>query len=703
MTRLPFALLLATALLFSTAAPAADPPPKAPIDEPLPKGAKARLGSLAYRAPYSMRPPAVSPDGKWIALASDVGGGWQILLADTGRVERELQATGQALDLVGFSADSRRLAAWGAREKGSAGCRVWDLASGKDVGAQDLLHHINRNLGGSVSLSADGRFVADTQAIHTAEIPRHLLAKVWEVESGKEVCSVKILANNVGYVAISPDGKQLVTWGNYTVKSVQGVNEAGEDPNQILQIWDVAKGKETARIQTTSFYARKATFSPNGKLLATGSDPMEVWDTTTGKRVHTLLARKYQGKAVAFSPDGKTLAGVGHTGWVELWEVESGRRLSSCQCAAGTPLGVAFPPGGPPFAYGRDGQAVRFWQLSDGRQITPTEGHTDRVVALAFTPDSRSLVSVGADSRVLRWDVATGRQLNRIALDGDRERKTYPGSQELHSAVLFPGGKRLATFGERQTAPTTYDLTTGNEEFTLQGGGTGPSPVAVSPDGTRVASFGTKRNKPNDEQTLLMVWDVVTGAVLLEKPVDSTSGLSVGFTADGRRVVASAQNEVTAWELATGKALGRSVFSQTKHPVRVAAGPDERSVLVDLGDRELIVWDVNTAKTLRTIADVFPSGKRQDGFVVPPGAAPTVSPDGKLLAVGTHSLLLNEYLPKDGIVRVVELASGRVKHEFRRHRSVITALAFSPDGKTLASGSADTTVLLWDLTAIPKP
>lgn len=634
MTSLRPALLAAIALLFPAAAPAADPP-KWPADAPLPKGATARLGSSVYRAPYSMRPPAVSPDGKWIALASDVGGGWQLLRADTGRVERAWKASDHALELVGFSGDGRRLAAWETRERGGGACRVWDVATGKDVGNLNILDVAGRE---DVRLSADGEHAVGTQAVHTAEVPRHLLAKVWEVKSGKEICSVKMLANDVGYVALSPDGTRLAAWGNYSVNGVHRLNAAGEDPNQILQLWDVATGKETARIQTTSFYAHKVAFSPDGKLLATGGDPMELWDATTGKRVRTLLARKYQGKAVAFSPDGKTLAGVGHTGWVELWEVETGRPAGAVRCGGGTPLGVAFPPGGPPLAYGRDGQAVRLWQLPDGRAATPTDGHTDRVVALTFAPDGRSLVSVGADNRVLRWDVATGRQSNRIALDGDQDRKTWPGSQELLTAALFPGGRRIAAGGQQQ-AVTVYDLATGNEEFTLRWEGGNLSHAAVSPDGTRVASFGTRRDMANRGQGVLVVWDATTGAVLLEEPVASTSGLSAGFTADSRRVVASAGKplpdrtsgyEVAAWELATKKPLGRTDFPQAKHPVRVAAGPDARSVVVDLGDGEVIVWDVNTAKVVRTILGVFPCGPRS-GFVVPVGAPPTVSPDGRLL------------------------------------------------------------------------
>ncbi len=644
-------------------------------------------------------------------MAADGGRIWRILRTETGRVERELKASGgSALDLVGFSADSRRLAAWGTRVEGGAGCQVWEVATGKNVGDQGILKGVESR--SSARLSADGQLASGTVAVHTSEIPRHVLAKVWEVESGKEVCSIGMLANGIGYTTISPDGKQLATWGSYSPKDAHHPTDEEIEANKTVQLWDVTTGKPTARFHGMTGHAHTAVFSPDGKILVTGGDPTELWDTATGKRIRTLRARQYQGKSFAFSPDSKTLAGVGHTGWVELWDVASGLPVGVGRCEAGSPLGVVFPANGPPLAYGQDGQAVRLWQLPEGRPLTSTEGHTDRVVAIAFSSDNRSLVSVGADNRVLRWDLGTGRQSVRIGLDGDQGRNLWPGSQELLTAVLFPGAKRLASLGDRESLKV-YDLANGHEEFSLRASGDRVlvSSGAISPDGTKVASFGARRHRMGPDQPVLMVWDVATGTAFLEQPVASSSEISVGFTADSSRVVSSTGKplpdmtqgfEVMAWELSTGKPLGRTIFPQAKHPVRIAAGWDTRSVLIDLGDGRVIAWDVNTGQTLQTVKGAFPSG-RVPGFVVPPGAPPVVSADGRLLAVGTHSPLgSDEYLPKDGIVRVVDLASGRMKFEFHGHQSLVTALAFSSDGKTLASGSSDTTVLLWDLTKAEK-
>jgi WD40 repeat protein len=144
---------------------------------------------------------------------------------------------------------------------------------------------------------------------------------------------------------------------------------------------------------------------------------------------------------------------------------------------------------------------------------------------------------------------------------------------------------------------------------------------------------------------------------------------------------------VTLWDLATGKKLGEVTEPGGTDALGLAAGPDGKTALFTEATGGLRVLDLTAGKVVRRIDT--------GGLTV--CAGPVHSPDRKRFAVG---------LPDDGPlrseVRVYDTATGELLKTFRGHAAPVTALAFSPDGKTLASGSYDTTVLFWDVSAVGR-
>jgi dipeptidyl aminopeptidase/acylaminoacyl peptidase len=140
--------------------------------------------------------------------------------------------------------------------------------------------------------------------------------------------------------------------------------------------------------------------------------------------------------------------------------------------------------------------------------------------------------------------------------------------------------------------------------------------------------------------------------------------------------------ELRAWDLTTGKERWKSpLTSQDERPLAFA--PDGKTLACAGDSGALTLYETATGRELRSLTTPNAQGLGAVRF----------SPDGRLVAAGYNT---SDHKPPR--LRVWELTTGTVRHEFTGHTGDIAALCFSPDGKRLASGSADTTAVLWDLT-----
>jgi WD40 repeat protein len=146
---------------------------------------------------------------------------------------------------------------------------------------------------------------------------------------------------------------------------------------------------------------------------------------------------------------------------------------------------------------------------------------------------------------------------------------------------------------------------------------------------------------------------------------------------------------VTGWEVKTGKKLGEFSAPVYLQLTDLAAANNNSGAVLATLDGRLWVADYEKGLRAETLEEASPGTQIR---------CPTFSPDGKLFAVGVPTANSIEHS-----VRIYSWPRGKALHTFTGHRSLVSVLAFSPDGKTLASGSQDTTILVWDLTVIPKP
>jgi WD40 repeat protein len=666
----PLLLLFLAAPIASASPPAAKPERLDVYGDPLPDGALARLGTIRFREGFAIKATALSPDGKALAVASqdDVV---RLLDAGTGKELRQLKSSyaGGVFQFLAFVGGGRVLAGVSEDGRGAPRRRVqfWDAAMGKAVSE---LTHTGVDIN-SYSFSADGTYLAGADE-GAGGVKR--LAHVWDAVTGKKVAQVEVLQQFEIRTALSGDGKVLATFG---------AARAGE-ANQTVQFWDVATGKELRRLRDEECHPRifAVAFAPDGKTVATASveSPLVVWDMATGRELRRFSGRRGVGASLAFSPDGKLLAARSYYGVVQVWDAAGGKRRALYEGPPGTQ--AAFTGDGRLLAWSNSEHSIQMRDVLAEKSLTPPRGHDASVTALRFTADGKGVVSVAADYVVCSWDAATGKETRRVSLAEPRSHP-YGDYDPMKAAVLSPDGKHVLcgdSYGWR-----LFELDKAREVCAL-----GPTELrgrdgsaAFWPDARLVATG----RAVSVQATVIRIHDVDKGQQMrrLQGPPSQVQCLAVA--PDGKALAAGTNNqsgaltnEVRVWDVETGKPRWQLVRPHWQRAL--AFSPDGKVLAGDETDGAVTLWDAATGRELRRLE---PPSREVTSLLA-------FSPDGRLLVAAGH-----QHGPPV-TVRVWEVTTGTARQEFTAHQGFVGALDFAPDGKTLATGAADTSVLLWDLT-----
>ena len=617
----------------------------------LPDGAIARLGKGGINL---MR---FSPDGTRLVVGTDVGV-WVYDVPDGKETALFTEHPGQ-VNAIAFSQDGKTFASGGFV---NPVIQVWDAETKSKRSTVPL----TREPYSLPALTFYGEILISTNG--------HREITYWHADTGQQL-SESNLDNPINIVTFSQDGSTL----------------AIGDRNGGIQLWDTTTSSQKADLEGhgggRDSEILALAFSPDGKMLASGSEDKTVrlWDTQNHTKLGTLSGHTGWVTTVAFSEDGNTFASGDAGKTIKLWDLDTQQERATITGHKNTINALAFAPVGTPLygmclASGSTDGTIRFWNPRNGEElVTFTSGHIESVKAVAFSENGTTLTTAAFNGIIDVWSLQTGREL-----------------------ITFTDGQCDAADAIALSPDATYFMRTAREGL-----------VAFKPDG-----FGSRMNTWGG--TRLQLWEIATEAEIPGPWQNIGTNVSISISSPVHGILAvSSHKEIQAWHINTETELFR-LEARGSPRTDPAFSPDGKWLATIDPPGKAQLWNVEApdvpalistqngdamafSPDSTTLAIASREGIYLWKFHIEAEDEPTLirgglrgfknvltfSPDGTIL-VGSDMEIWNTW------IKLWDVETGKDLGILSGHTEPVETLVFSHDGKTLASGSDDGTVLLWD-------
>ena len=573
---------------------------------------------------------------------------------------------------------------------------VWDMASrnkiatlpadpDRDEKSRDNFH---------LAFSHNGKLLAITDEKNELKVwnPRSNAPPLW-LRQGQLHRSIDQLAFSADDQTLITGGQDVTFWDISSGKNrvIHEFDRIAVDPHgktvalysfsmQQVKLLDVASTKELSTVKTPNISSLlvPVALSPDGKLLAvlatygsgeTLDGRLHLWNLQSGE---TQQIGEFEDLSVFFSPDGKTLVVGSEDGYVRLWDITSKTEQARFYGNTGRVYAVSFQPDGTILAASKDHKLIQVWDATPKAESIKTSGSS--VANLSFSPDSKLVAAGDVTGRVTIWNAGTQSEVAELWRNTDPI-TSVAFSSDSKTVSFRVGDDTLKLWGI--DAEEVVKTISGIEKNVFAG-----TTTLISPDGDMIAVAV-------DTDTI-QFWEVKSG-----KESGALKGISghsnlLALSPDHRflfttNTVRYQGDTAKLWNVSKQKEIVALKLSDVWSAV-FSPKSNFLACIVD-GRAGLRVWDVRSQRELFALNRDLKSAAR------PTFGPIAFSPDEEIVAIAQQ----NDY-SEPFVVNLFSTSERKLLAILKGHEGQISSISFSPDGKTIATGSNDGTVKLWSAT-----
>ena len=653
----------------------------------LPEGATTRLGK------GRIKDITYSPDGMKFAVVTTIG----IWIYSSDKGKELALLTGHQVEVVtaAFTQDGQTLIS----VDSSGDCRKWDVASGEllkifaegnvivekadisdngttlvtynmdskfhlwnfnDLDTEPLVIDDTERDARILKISPNGDTIATAKtpfsSPHTQIAPKNFRLQVWDTKIQTLVINLQGEEPYIHSIKFTSDGKNVIT----------------SDNDGDIQFWNVESGTTTLTFKANNKGTTAIAYAPESKILATGdfeNNIVQLWNISSSAQqptpIQTLKGHDTYVSNCTFSPDEKTVLTASQDGIIIAWDVATGKQKFNITGHIGRILELTHTDSGNKITSANSISSSWFstvshlllWDIKSGNLLSTDNVELSNIEAVS--PNCKTIIYTEEGNKTILWDTDTKRK--RITIIADEKYK-------LNNYYIFSANEELLACGSTEGAIYVWKISNDTETRepwkSLIKNSKSARRMAFSPDGKMLAS--------DDGYKTIHLWDVNMEEILFTFTIQGEHGNKIStayrdrakglaISPDGKLLASGREDAIYLWNTVTGDEI--SVLT----PERLS---NNNMTLLFSPDSSILISACNG-----TIINFAP------GEIVKPDGA-NVTKSYSLYGGGTFQLW--------------DAKSGELLTTLTGHTDVIDAFAFSEDGKTLATGSWDGTILLWD-------